>query len=73
MTLRFPPPNPNLTPVGRWLRQNFPVKLHVDQWVSASCLYPTHWRITLRLFWLLHVEVNRPFKRLDVDPWWKKS
>jgi hypothetical protein len=47
-----------------------PVRVHVDPWVSASCLYPTHWRITLRLFWVLQIEINRPFRRLGVDPWW---
>ena len=73
MTLAFPPPNPNLTTVGQGLRQWFPVKLHIDPWVSASCLYPTHWRFTLRLFGLVQFEVNRPFKRLGVDPWWMKA
>jgi hypothetical protein len=70
MTMRFPPANPNLTTVGEWLRYRFPVRVHVDPWVSASALYPTHWRITLRLFWVLQIEINRPFRRLGVDPWW---
>lgn len=73
MTLRFPPPNPHLTTAGEWLRWRFPVKMHVDPWVSASCLYPTHWRLTWRLFGLLHVELNRPFRRLNVDPWWTRT
>jgi hypothetical protein len=71
MSLIFPPPRP-LTPFGEALRRRFPIRVHLDPWVSASCLYPTHWRFTLRLCGVVQIEVNRPFRRLGVDPWWSR-
>ena len=69
----FPPRRDHLTPLGEALRRRFPIRITVEPWLSASCLYPTHWRITLRLFGLVRAELNRPFRSPAVDPWWTRA
>ena len=69
----FPPQNRPVTEFGKKLQKRFPIKVYAEEGVSASCLYPTHWRIFLRVFGFLIFEYTRPFKSMRVDPWWVEA